>query len=191
MAGGVAVATYAPDLGVTWGSGAVALALVLIGLGTALAGYRRWRGNEDAIRADRALPEGRCPRSLAAAVAFVVVVVGVLVGHRGAVPVTTPPPGTRTRPGLAAHRARADRGRRPDRRPGLQAPRTAPLLVIAGAAGLLGAAVLGVLAPLRRRLLRRRMAADDDVAAPGAVAFITLAVVLLAVLAGVAVIAVP
>src|SRR4051812_49449612 len=45
-AGGVAVATYAPDLGVHWGSAAVALALVLIGLVTALAGYRRWRGDE-------------------------------------------------------------------------------------------------------------------------------------------------
>ena len=62
VAGGVAVATYAPDLGVPWGSGAVALGLVLIGLGTALAGYRRWRGNEEAIRDDRALPEGLAAR---------------------------------------------------------------------------------------------------------------------------------
>lgn len=80
VAGGVAVATYAPDLGVRWGSGAVALGLVFIGLVTALAGYRRWRGNEDAIRDDRALPEGRLPAVLAAAVAVVVVVVAVLVG---------------------------------------------------------------------------------------------------------------
>jgi putative membrane protein len=79
VAGGVAVATYAPDLGVSWGSGAVALGLVFLGLGTALAGYFRWRDNEEAIRDDRALPEGRMPAVLATAVAVVVVVVAVLV----------------------------------------------------------------------------------------------------------------
>jgi putative membrane protein len=80
VAGGVAVATYAPDLGVPWGSGAVALALVLIGLGAALAGYRRWRANEDAIRDDRPLPESRIVPAAVATIAAVVVVVGVLVG---------------------------------------------------------------------------------------------------------------
>lgn len=80
VAGGVAVATYAPDLGARWGSTAVALALVLIGLGTALAGYRRWRANEAAIRAGRALPASWLMPTVAAAVAAVVVVVGVLVG---------------------------------------------------------------------------------------------------------------
>jgi putative membrane protein len=80
VAGGVAVATWAPDLGVSWGSGAVALGLVFIGLATSVAGYRRWRGNEEAIRDDRALPESAVPAMLAAAVTVVVVVVGVLVG---------------------------------------------------------------------------------------------------------------
>jgi putative membrane protein len=80
VAGGVAVATYAPDLGVRWGSGAVAIALVIIGLGTALAGYRRWRANEEAIRDDRALPGSQVPGVMAAAVAVVAVVVAVLVG---------------------------------------------------------------------------------------------------------------
>lgn len=79
VAGGVAVATYAPDLGVPGGSGAVALGLVSIGLATAIAGYRRWRGNEDAIRNDRPLPQSRQAAVLAAAVAAVVAVVGVLV----------------------------------------------------------------------------------------------------------------
>ncbi|RBY96065.1 hypothetical protein DQ237_09195 [Blastococcus sp. TF02-8] len=80
VAGGVAVATYAPDLGVRWGSAAVALALVLVGLLTALAGYRRWRANEAAIGAGRPLPAGTAVTAVAAAVASVVVVVGVLVG---------------------------------------------------------------------------------------------------------------
>jgi putative membrane protein len=80
VAGGVAVATYAPDLGVRWGSTAVALGLVLIGLGTAVAGYRRWRANEDAIAAGRALPASWLMPTVAAAVASVIVVVAVLVG---------------------------------------------------------------------------------------------------------------
>ena len=80
VAGGVAVAPYAPDLGVSWGSGAVALGLVFTGLATALGGYGRWRGNEEAIREDRALPQGLLPAVLAAAVAVIVIVVAVLVG---------------------------------------------------------------------------------------------------------------
>jgi putative membrane protein len=80
VAGGVAVATYAPDLGVRWGSAAVALGLVLIGLGTALAGYRRWRANEDAIATGRPLPASWLMPTIAAAVAAVIVVVAVLVG---------------------------------------------------------------------------------------------------------------
>src|SRR3954465_14732886 len=80
VAGGVAVATYAPDLGARWGSTAVALALVLIGLGTALAGYRRGRANEAAIRAGRALPASWLMPTVAAWGGGVVVVVGVLVG---------------------------------------------------------------------------------------------------------------
>jgi putative membrane protein len=80
VAGGVAVATYAPDLGARWGSAAVALALVLIGLGVALAGYHRWAANETAIRAGRPLPASWLMPAVTAAVAAVVVVVGVLVG---------------------------------------------------------------------------------------------------------------
>ena len=80
VAGGVAVATYAPDLGARGGSAAVALALVAIGLGTALAGYRRWRLNEAAITADEPLPDNWLPAGVFAAVGTVVVVVGILVG---------------------------------------------------------------------------------------------------------------
>ena len=80
VAGGVAVATYAPDLGVRWGSAVVALGLVLSGLAVAVLGYRRWRGNEAAIRAGRPLPASWLMPTVAAAVAAVVVVVAVLVG---------------------------------------------------------------------------------------------------------------
>ncbi len=80
VAGGVAVATYAPDLGARWASGAVALGLVASGLGVAVAGYRRWRANEQAIRAGRPLPASWLVPTIAAAVAAVVVVVAVLVG---------------------------------------------------------------------------------------------------------------
>ncbi|UOX99849.1 YidH family protein [Blastococcus sp. PRF04-17] len=80
VAGGVAVATYAPDLGVRWGSGAVALGLVLAGLFAALAGHRRWRANEAAIAGGRPLPGSPLVPAMTAAVAAVVVVVAVLVG---------------------------------------------------------------------------------------------------------------
>ena len=80
VAGGVAVATYTPDLGVAWGSAAVAFALVLTGLGTAMAGYHRWRANEQAIRDDRPLPASWLAPTVTAALAAVVVVVAVLVG---------------------------------------------------------------------------------------------------------------
>src|SRR3954469_16686710 len=77
VAGGVAVATYAPDLGVRWGSSVVAMALVLTGLGTAVAGSRRWRANERAIAVGRPLPAGRLVPAVTASVAAVVVVLGV------------------------------------------------------------------------------------------------------------------
>ena len=80
VAGGVAVATYTPDLGVRWASSAVALALVLTGFGVALAGFSRWRANEAAIRADRPLPASWLAPTVTAAIAAVVVVVAVLVG---------------------------------------------------------------------------------------------------------------
>jgi putative membrane protein len=80
VAGGVAVAQFAPDLGVRWGSAAVAVALVLTGLGAAVGGYVRWRRNERAIAADRPLEPGRVLPALVAAVAAVLVAVTVLVG---------------------------------------------------------------------------------------------------------------
>ena len=80
VAGGVAVITYAPDLGTPWASSAVAIALVLIGLGTALAGYRHWHANERAIGAGAPLPHSWLAPAVSAAIAAVVLVVAVLVG---------------------------------------------------------------------------------------------------------------
>ncbi len=80
VAGGVAVATYAPDLGARWASAAVALALVVVGLGAAVGGYRRWRRYEAAIAADEPLPGTRLAPAVFAAVGTVVIVVAVLVG---------------------------------------------------------------------------------------------------------------
>jgi putative membrane protein len=86
VASGVAVATYAPELGVRWGSAAVAVALVLTGLGTAVAGYRRWRANERAISTDDPLPGSWLAPTVTAALAAVMVVVGVLVAVEFATP---------------------------------------------------------------------------------------------------------
>ncbi|MGY1606622.1 YidH family protein [Geodermatophilus sp. SYSU D00700] len=79
VAGGVAVASYVPSLGTAWGGGAVGLALVATGLGTALAGYARWRDNERAIAADRPLPTGPATTALTVGVVLVVLFVGVLL----------------------------------------------------------------------------------------------------------------
>ena len=61
------------------------------------------------------------------------------------------------------------------------------LLVVAAGSALIGLGVLGVLAPIRYRALERRRQLGHDVAAPGAVAVLTTAVVLVAAMAGVAV----
>src|SRR3954466_10324195 len=80
VAGGVAVATYTPDLGVRWGSTALALALALLGLGTALGGVLRWRPKEAPIRANRPLPDSWVAPALVAVVAAVLVIALVLIG---------------------------------------------------------------------------------------------------------------
>ncbi|MGY1830685.1 YidH family protein [Geodermatophilus sp. SYSU D01180] len=79
VAGGVAVAAYVPRLGASWGGGAVGLALVGTGLGTALAGYRRWRRNERAIATDAPLRAGPEVPALVALVSAVVLLVAVLL----------------------------------------------------------------------------------------------------------------
>jgi putative membrane protein len=79
--------------------------------------------------------------------------------------------------GLLAHRA-LDGGR-------------AAGLAVAGVAALLGLGILGGLAPARYREVRRRLARGDGVSAPGPVAALTAAVVLVAVAAVLAVTAVP
>ncbi len=60
------------------------------------------------------------------------------------------------------------------------------LLVVAGAAALLGLGVLGGLAPVRYRRLQRR-AADRAASTPGLVAAVTVVVVLVALAAAAAV----
>ncbi|MGY1783864.1 YidH family protein [Geodermatophilus sp. SYSU D00698] len=79
VAGGVAVAAYVPRLGASWGGGAVGLALVATGLGTALAGYGRWRRNERAIATDAPLRAGPEVPALVALVTAVVLLVAVLL----------------------------------------------------------------------------------------------------------------
>ena len=84
VAGGVAVATYAPDLGTPWGSGAVAVRLVFIGLGDGGSGLPpvgRQRGRDPP---GSPLPANWLVPTLAAALAAVVVVVARPRRDRGA-----------------------------------------------------------------------------------------------------------
>ncbi|MCW2699866.1 MAG: conserved rane protein of unknown function [Blastococcus sp.] len=64
------------------------------------------------------------------------------------------------------------------------------LLVVAGAAGLLGLGVLGGLAPVRYRQVRRRRSADEPMTAPGLLTAATAAVGLTAAAAAAAVVVV-
>jgi putative membrane protein len=96
--------------------------------------------------------------------------------------VTTPPAGTRTllawqRTGLGLIAVGALMGAR------AFSTGSESLLVTSGAAAVVGAAGLGLLAPLRVRRLQRRWAAGEGVAAPGAALTLSLAVVLVAVTA--------
>ena len=61
------------------------------------------------------------------------------------------------------------------------------LLITAGIAALLGLALLGGLAPFRSRQVRRRLTAGTGVAAPQLLAWVTGALVLVAVAAAVSV----
>ena len=72
VAGGVAMTQFVPELGFPGGGPVVSVGLLLAGLGTAVAGYRRYTRNEAAIAADRPLPAS-------AAAAWVTGLVGVLV----------------------------------------------------------------------------------------------------------------
>ena len=62
------------------------------------------------------------------------------------------------------------------------------LLVLAGAAALLGLAVLGALAPVRYGDTRRRVASGTGVAAPAQIATVTAAVLLVSGIAAIAVV---
>jgi putative membrane protein len=84
VAGGVAMAQFAPELGFPAGGPVVSVGLLLGGLGTALAGYRRYTGNEAAIAADQPLPPATAARWVTGAVAVLVVVLLVLVVVEGA-----------------------------------------------------------------------------------------------------------
>ncbi|MCW2584343.1 MAG: hypothetical protein JWQ53_3133 [Klenkia sp.] len=79
VAGGVAVGQFVPELGVPGGSLAVSVALMVGGLLTALAGYRRWSRAEAAIVADEPLPVSPLAGWVTGALAVLVVVVVVLV----------------------------------------------------------------------------------------------------------------
>ncbi len=79
VAAGVAVAQFVPELGVPSGGVVVSVGLLLGGLATALAGYRRWSTNEAAIAADEPLPGSPLARWVTGGLAVLVVVVLVLV----------------------------------------------------------------------------------------------------------------
>jgi putative membrane protein len=79
VAGGVAMTQFVPELGLPAGGPVVSIGLLLGGLGTALAGYRRYVANERAIAADQPLPTSALGGWLTGLVAVLVVALLVLV----------------------------------------------------------------------------------------------------------------
>jgi putative membrane protein len=79
VAGGVAMTQFVPELGFPGGGPVVSVGLLLAGLGTALAGHRRYLANEAAIAADRPLPASAAAGWVTGLVAALVVVLLVLV----------------------------------------------------------------------------------------------------------------
>ncbi|SPJ32850.1 YidH family protein [Kushneria phyllosphaerae] len=79
MAGAVGIYQFAPDVATPWAREAVAVMLSLGGALLSLAAYRRWAGNERAMRSDAALPYTRLLLILALFVTAVAVVLGLLL----------------------------------------------------------------------------------------------------------------
>ena len=79
IAGGVAMTQFVPELGFPAGGPIVSVALLLGGLGTALAGHRRYLRNEAAIAADEPLPVSSAAGWVTGLVAALVVALLVLV----------------------------------------------------------------------------------------------------------------
>jgi putative membrane protein len=79
IAGGVAMTQFVPDLGFPAGGPVVSVGLLLSGLGTALAGHRRYLRNEAAIAADQPLPANPAAAWVTGLVAVLVVALLVLV----------------------------------------------------------------------------------------------------------------
>ena len=79
VAGGVAMTQFVPELGVDGGGQVVSVGLLLTGLGTALAGYRRYLRNERAIAADQPLPASPAAAWVTGLVAVLVLALLVLV----------------------------------------------------------------------------------------------------------------
>jgi putative membrane protein len=79
IASGLGAVQLLPHFGVAWGNEALGLALVLLGTVVAATSYRRWEGNERAMRTDQPLPPAGLPRLLAIGVALVAVAAAILV----------------------------------------------------------------------------------------------------------------
>ena len=79
VAGGVAMAQFAPDLGVPGGGPVVSIGLLLAGVAVALAGHRRYVRNETAIAADQPLPASAAAGWVTGLVTLLVVALLVLV----------------------------------------------------------------------------------------------------------------
>ncbi len=73
VAGGLVATQLLPELAVPFGREAIGVALVALGTVVAASAFRRWVGNEEAMREQRPIPESRLPMVLTLGTALVAV----------------------------------------------------------------------------------------------------------------------
>jgi putative membrane protein len=78
VAAGLAVATLLPTLDVRYGRRIIGVPLIALGAVLAWASYRRWQGNERAMRLGQPLPPSNLPTILAAGISIAAVVAAVV-----------------------------------------------------------------------------------------------------------------
>ena len=80
QAAGVGILHFASSLDV---SGLIGMALILLGAFAGLAGFRRYRAADRAMRRGQLPPAGHAPEVLAIAIALLgVVLLGIAIGHQ-------------------------------------------------------------------------------------------------------------
>jgi putative membrane protein len=78
IAAGLAVVALLPDFEWDWGARAIGVPLIALGAILSFTSYRRWEGNERAMRLGQPLPPSSLPRVLAIGIALASTIAAVV-----------------------------------------------------------------------------------------------------------------